>query len=170
MVRNVAAGHGLAYVLRGRIGCLLQGARDLAGLISSAVTREASSLSGGGSRDGQRLSSHDKGDAGLIHPLKRHHLKRGDIAIDQRLPARERLPPAFQWRIRVPSSGGGGGRDRGSSGRELRVPEEDVDGPLLTFKLTRCSSLRELETLADLRSPVMNPIHIAALASRVGCH
>ena len=52
--------------------------------------------------------------------------------------------------------------------REDRIPDEDVDGALLTYKLTRCTSLQQLRELAGSRAEALNAIHIAALAARVG--
>ena len=62
----------------------------------------------------------------------------------------------------------GGG---GLGGREERIPDEDVEGALLTYKLTRCTSLQQLRELAGSRAEALNAIHIAALAARVcvGC-
>ena len=52
--------------------------------------------------------------------------------------------------------------------REDRIPDEDIDGALLTYKLTRCTSLQQLRELAGSRAEALNTIHIAALAARVG--
>ena len=74
----------------------------------------------------------------------------GKAGLVHRLPARAR-------------PGGGG-----LGVREDRIPDEDIDGALLTYKLTRCTSLQQLRELAGSRAEALNAIHIAALAARVG--
>jgi hypothetical protein len=47
------------------------------------------------------------------------------------------------------------------------VPDDKVEGPLLTYKLVRCSTLAELEQLVESRKSILNAKHIAAFAAKV---
>ena len=149
-----------------QLGCLYQGTEDVKGM-DSVFTRAASTMglstSRSSGRDVQRLPSLEaSGAAGHI---------RADPQMG-RSPhgggGREARPTDLQPRSQVQrSSSSSSLKSSRFSQREARVPEEEMDGPLLTFKLTQSSSLKELGRLADLRAPVLNPIHIAALATRV---
>eukprot|EP00955_Chlamydomonas_euryale_P097357 365069-Chlamydomonas_euryale.AAC.32 len=67
---------------------------------------------------------------------------------------------------------GSASRRRASGGRgdahhsSPRVPESALDGALLTYKMMRCGSVKELKALADARSPALNGVHIAVLAAK----
>ncbi|KAG1681102.1 hypothetical protein FOA52_015542 [Chlamydomonas sp. UWO 241] len=56
----------------------------------------------------------------------------------------------------------------GSMGRgwQPHVADADVDGALLTYKLSRCESVAELCALAASRDPAINAVHVAALSVR----